>query len=980
MVFLKKFIATGFKSFATKTEFVFDKQMSGVVGPNGSGKSNIVDAIKWVLGEKSNKALRGKTSEDIIFHGSTNHEPSKYAEVTLVFDNSNGMIHYEGKELSVTRRVERGSGNNEYFINGEPARLKDIQNIFLDTGLSKGSLGIISQGTVQWFVEAKPEERRRIFEEAAGIGLYTKQKDEANNQLERTTANLNNVTSVVNELERTLNKLKKQAEKVLIYKEKRKELTKLDLMLSVKDFQYYSDKLNLANSNFEKAKNELEVFEPNVDSIEQSLKFAKDKLESADKSIESLNNEYTSLLQQINKLEIRKNSIESNLHNDLTSENAEKKAQAYQQLIAATKFEINNAKNNIDTLKGQIEEYNSMIGQLKTRRDQLSNQASDLSTKLTETRMMTKNIIEQLNNKNNVDAGPRTIIENRNALSGVKGLVKDFIQTDAKYEKAIFTALGKQINNVIVEEQDDAVDAINFLKKNQAGKATFLPMAIVKPKMVKPEHIEVLKTLGGFVGIASELITTQKQYENIYANLLGNVIIADELSNATKLSNYTYSLYRVVTLDGDTINVGGIMTGGFNKPIIASTVNLEAKLEELNKTYEQTSHLLVGIKQELDETTANFNSISAKQNEKKILLSNYEQTLTNNENEHIRLETEYQQLVNKNNLTKAKQEWNEVSINEELARLNSKKDKLTEQINVDKNTKTIYKSEIQDKEDKLTELRFQIDKYRDQINECEKDKVKCESLLENIKNKLNKDYKMTIEYATENYSGELPMSDNEARELVARLQSEIEKLGSINMEALEELDDIQARFDSLSKQKQDLEDAKNEIVNIIAELDNRAREDFRKTIEEVNAKLPEIFRYLFGGGNCQIQYTNPEDILASGLDVIANPPGKNIVHLNLLSGGEKTLVALSILFAILQIKNFPLIILDEAESALDPANVERFANIIHENGDTTQFIVITHRPGTMERCDVLYGATMQIKGVTSIFKISISEAKRDFVN
>lgn len=305
---------------------------------------------------------------------------------------------------------------------------------------------------------------------------------------------------------------------------------------------------------------------------------------------------------------------------------------------------------------------------------------------------------------------------------------------------------------------------------------------------------------------------------------------------------------------------------------------------------------------------------------------------------------------------------------------------MTEQINVDKNTKTIYKSEIQDKEDKLTELRFQIDKYRDQINECEKDKVKCESLLENIKNKLNKDYKMTIEYATENYSGELPMSDNEARELVARLQSEIEKLGSINMEALEELDDIQARFDSLSKQKQDLEDAKNEIVNIIAELDNRAREDFRKTIEEVNAKLPEIFRYLFGGGNCQIQYTNPEDILASGLDVIANPPGKNIVHLNLLSGGEKTLVALSILFAILQIKNFPLIILDEAESALDPANVERFANIIHENGDTTQFIVITHRPGTMERCDVLYGATMQIKGVTSIFKISISEAKRDFVN
>lgn len=980
MVFLKKFIATGFKSFATKTEFVFDKQMAGVVGPNGSGKSNIVDAIKWVLGEKSNKVLRGKSSEDIIFHGSKGHDASKYAEVTLVFDNSNGVIHYEGKELSVTRRLERGSGSNEYFINDEPARLKDIQNIFLDTGLSKGSLGIISQGTVQWFVEAKPEERRRIFEEAAGIGLYTKQKEEANNQLDRTTANLNNVSSIVKELESNLNKLKKQAEKAKIFNEKRKELMKLDLMLSVKDLSFFQEKLKKANADYAVAKNELEVFEPDVKQINQSLSFAKQKLDVADKNIESLNNEYSSLLEQINKVEIRKSSLESKLHNDLSSENVEKKARAYEELISTTKFEIENAKNNIETLKGQIAEYDTMINSLKNKRQELTNESNAKATKLTETRMLIKSIIDQLNNKNNLEIGVKTIIENKNALSGIKGLVKDFLQVDQQYEKAIFTAIGKAANNIIVEEQSDASEAINFLKRNKAGKATFLPMSTIKPRMVKPEHIEVLKTLEGFLGVASQLVTSQKQYENIYSYLLGNVIIADDLNNASKLSNYTYMLYRVITLDGDVINAGGSMSGGYNKPSVVSTVNLEAKLEELNKTYDELNVSLTDIKVELDKVIANYNEISTKQNEKKILLSRHEQSLSMNENQNIKYEMEYQQLIQKNNLADKSKQWNEVSLNEELSRLNAKKDKLSENLNVNRQTKMIYKTEIEDKEAKLTELRFQIDKYRDLVSKCENDKVKCESVIESIRDKINKSYKMTIEFAIENYSGELPMSDQQARDIVNRLQVEIDKLGSINMEALDELDGLQERYDTLLKQQNDLQQAKDEIINIINELDNRARESFRKTIDDVNAKLPEIFKYLFGGGNCQIQYTNPDDILSSGLDVIANPPGKNVVHLNLLSGGEKTLVALSILFAILQIKNFPLIILDEAESALDPANVERFANIIHQNGEHTQFIVITHRPGTMERCDVLYGATMQIKGVTSIFKISIAEAKRDFIS
>jgi chromosome segregation protein len=317
-------------------------------------------------------------------------------------------------------------------------------------------------------------------------------------------------------------------------------------------------------------------------------------------------------------------------------------------------------------------------------------------------------------------------------------------------------------------------------------------------------------------------------------------------------------------------------------------------------------------------------------------------------------------------------------LEEEIAKLNTNKDKVTQSLNVSRQNKTIHKAKVDDLEAKLTELRFLIDKHRDTVAGHETEKVRCEAVIENARNKINQNYHMTIEYAIEHYNDELPMSDNQARETISKLQSEIDRLGSINMEAIEELEDKQKRYDELLEQQKELEKAKNDIVEAIRELDNKAKEDFTRTIDAVNNTLPNVFKYLFGGGTCRVEYVDPENVLTSGIDVTANPPGKNVVHLNLLSGGEKTLVALSILFAILKNKSFPLVILDEAESALDPANVERFGNIIHENSNKTQFVVITHRPGTMERCDVLFGATMQTKGVTSLFKVSLAQAKNEF--
>ena len=372
MIFLKKFIANGFKSFAHRTEIVFDNQMSGIVGPNGSGKSNVVDAIKWVLGEKSNKELRGKVSEDVIFHGSKEHKPAKSAEITLVFDNRNHDLHTDAKEVVITRKLTRGEGNNEYFLNNEPCRLKDIQDIFLDTGLSKGSLGIISQGTVQWFVDAKPEDRRAIFEDAAGIGLYSKRREEQLRMLARTDENLARITDITNELKNQLKKLQRQADKAKIYAEKAKELKQLDLIITVKDLAYYQERLKTIKTDVEQAKDKLEVFGPNIKELQQSLKFAREKQEQADKNIESLSSEFNDIIEKINRLEIQKSSLNSQLQTDLESDNAQKKADALKSLIASTQFTIDDAKSNITKLRSAIETYDDVAKNLTNKRNEIN--------------------------------------------------------------------------------------------------------------------------------------------------------------------------------------------------------------------------------------------------------------------------------------------------------------------------------------------------------------------------------------------------------------------------------------------------------------------------------------------------------------------------------------------------------------------------------------------------------------------------------
>ena len=979
MIFLKKITITGFKSFATKTIVDFKSNMSGVVGPNGSGKSNIIDAIKWVLGEKSNKVLRSKLSEDVIFHGSNEHKPANFAEITLEFDNSNGALHTNKKNISITRKLTRGEGNNEYFINDEPCRLKDIQDIFLDTGLSKGSLGIISQGTVQWFVDAKPEERRIIFEDAAGIGIYSKKRDDATKELEKTQENLNRIIDINTELENTLKKIKKQAEKVKIYEEKTKTLKELDLTIMVKDLKYYHEKLKDIKNDVGNAKEKLQHFEPSLKELDQSIKFEREKQEIADQNIERLSNELNELIEQINKLEIRKSSLHSQLQIDLESENLNKKVNAYKNLIASTKFTIKDANSNIEKLNDSIVAYDEIINNLTGKRNKLNDEVNNKSNKLIETRTKIKQLVDLLNSNSNIENGAKVIIENKLALTGICGLVKDFIEVNQEYNIAIATALGRNSQNIIVEKNIDAEKAVDFLKANRVGKATFLPMEIIRPKGLRPEHLEILKDRDGYCGIACDLINYDEKYDNTIRFLLGNIIIAKNLNAASNLSRLTYHLYRVITIDGQQISPGGSITGGYvNTNNTLNEFDSKKTLDELNKSYPAINVEYLKLKNELEKTMADLNEIISKQSEKKILLSRYEETLRTNENLLLKYESDYKQLTKTNGLNQKENKIDENTIEVELAKLINRKNKVYEDLNVNRNSKAIYKSQVLDTEAKLTQIRFEVDKARDMVAKNQAEQVKCESIIETAKNKINQTYHMTIEFAMQNYVNELPMSDQQARDAIIQLQNEIARLGPINMEALNDLESIQSRYDEMSKQQKEIELSKKNIEDAINMLDAQVKKDFDDTIKKVNETLPEVFKYLLGGGTCNIEYTDPENILKSGIDVIVAPYGKKVTRLSLLSGGEKSLVALSILFTILKIKSFPLVILDEAESALDPANVERFANMILKVSELTQFIVVTHRPGTMEKCDILFGATMQQKGVTSIFQVELSQAKSEF--
>lgn len=979
MIFLKNFYAEGFKSFARPINLNFSNTMIGIVGPNGSGKSNIVDALKWAMGEQSIKTLRGKEKTNLIFAGSNDMDEADFALVELTFDNSKRILNYQTNEVKIGRKLIRKTGESLFTINDEPARLKDIQDLFLDTGLTKGSLGIISQGTVNWFAEAKPEDRRHMFEEAAGIGRYTKQKNETLDLLEKAAYNLERLDQYEANLKREIRDLSKQAEKAVQYKQKSQELKNLDVTISVQDYLSYKDETIELSKSISNYKNDIEKLKIEIEENRSLRDKNNQEYLEKDNEIKNLTQIKDNLNIKLNDLNYKKIAYINNLENNINSQNIEERKKSYLSLIASDEEEIASLEKQINQNKTKLNELETNYNLSLSQKTKLNDEYNNLNADYNHKKVIFDRIEELYKNSNNVERGVQTLLNSKSSIPGIHSTVSNVLQVPERYEIAIQTALGKSINNLIVDSTDTAKNAINFLKKNNGGRATFLPMDTIKPKHIKEDSLTIMSKLDGFIDVASNLVSYDSIYDNIIKSLLGNVAISDSIDSAAHIGKMVNNNYKVISLEGDVVYAGGALSGGQQQKTTASTFNIEEKLNKAKNEYEYAKKLFIDKKIEFE----NINNDITKLN---IEIQNIKGTITICENKLVetnsrlsRNKTGYDSIVDANNKDKLKIEINQfekdlIQVNEELINISQRINTLQ---NLKEHSYEIYcqyNLNFERNQEEYIKLNEKFNKKNNKLNNFQNE-------IKSIEEKITNLYEMTMEFAITEYNKPLDITINEAKMIISKLRSEIDALGNINFEAVERLDEKESELKSIEEEHNLARESVINLKNIIEDLDKRAKTDFTNVINKVNDIIPQIFTSLFGGGDCCIKYTDPTNVLESGIEVIVHPLGKKVSNLVLLSGGEKTLVALTVLFALLKSSSFPLVVLDEAEAALDQANVNTFAKLIQEFSDSTQFLVITHRTGTMKMCDVLYGTTMQIKGVTKVIKTNLDDIKKnDLIN
>ncbi|MDD1374383.1 AAA family ATPase [Metamycoplasma hyosynoviae] len=962
--------AHGFKSFADKVALKFDGGVVAIIGPNGSGKSNINDAIRWVLGESSSKALRGDNMEDVIFAGSKTEKEMDRAEVTLTFDNRDHAVSVPHDFFTISRVLHRGKGENEYFINGEPARLRDVKEIAMESGISKSSLAIISQGTISDIAEATPERRREIFEEASGTSMYRYRKIEAKRKLDRTEEALSQISVLVLELEKQLKPLQRQAEKAKVYKEKMEQLKEVEVVLLVHDLMHYSDRLTILEDearDFSLAKEDLQT---RLNSYLSALNQKTEIINSIESTIQDIQKKLDETNAEISNLEIR---------------SAKEAKQREMVLSGAIKVSNEDKK---ETLKEVLSELNEKIIAykkfLKDKADELKafeDKTIKLSTDINELNRLYHIEVEKLNkvkskidvikdvrdNRTSLAKGTKNIVENAHLFKGYKSLVSQLIEVEPKFAKAIETILANATQHIVVDTPETAVAAINFLKQNNGGRATFIPLSSIQPKLLPEQHIVVAQVQNGFLGVASELVNTAKEYDTLKKFLLGNTLVCDTIDNANKLSKLLEKRYMIVTLDGDVIRAGGVMSGGQATQSI-SIFGIEDQLKQLEDLLEPLETNIAVLKEQILKLEHEKQTQITLSTNFSLEKANYENKLSEALSEFDDLSIKYQQLTNEELELESK-----VDFGKSIAAL------IVERSNLSANYKT--QSEIlKSSRDQFYDLTFKKNEadvaLKELLEENGKkiaEKVRAESIIENAKRRLSEQYGLLFEIAKQFYKPELDF--DVARKLVDNLKQDIRELGHINLEAIEQYEVVQERYTQVKTQEDQIVAAKNTIEEAINEMDKIIVERITQTVELVNGEFKFVFAKMFGGGMAEIRYTDPDNLLDSGIDVIAQPPGKAIKNLKLFSGGEKALIAISLLFAILKAKPLPLCILDEVEAALDEANVIRFAEFLQNLKKETQFIVITHRQGTMERVDKLYGATMQKRGVTTFFGVNLAEAK-----
>lgn len=969
--------AHGFKSFADPISLTFDGGVAGIVGPNGSGKSNINDAIRWVLGERSAKELRGDKMDDVIFQGSQTAKPMDRAEVTLTFDNKDGKNSIPHETFTISRVLERGSGTNKYYLNGEECRQKDILEIAMESGIGKSSLAIISQGTVSDIAQSTPEQRKSIFEEAAGVSKYKFKKKEAISKLEKTQSNLDIIEAKIKEIERTLIPLRKQAEKAKIYIEKSEELRDVEVGLLVDNIQRFGDiyeKLNIELEGVAESKTDLEERIKQTDSkIGQNHSF-KIELEN---DIESLNNELKEVESRLKSIEIalsQETAREKLIEQGEIEVNKEERIKAFKKLATTYTSEIKNIDNQIEVLKIRIHENAQGLKETENEILKLNTAKSAKETDLIKVKSRLEILKQQKENNTMLYKGTKTIIENK-AYFGkpLKGTVADLIKVEPEYIRAIDAVLSSATQHLVVDKSETAVKAVNFLKSNDGGRATFIPLTSIQPKSVRDDHLLGIQGHIGFVAVAADLVNTEPEFDVLKRFLLGNVIVASDIDNANKISNILERRYMIVTLDGDTIRAGGIIVGGA-KDKSESLLGFDEKIKELEK-------IIPGLNAQIQFLLTKINEAKNKRSQAyefdtnlKAKISALDSSRTAKRSDLDQLEVKLASLNAKiEELDQNQIEKDEKSRND-FASLNTKKDTIEATLFAKKQSYKKLMSEIDQlqltKDDYSSTLNNLIRSFADKITEKERSQMKVETSRE----RLASQYKLTFDAAADSYKLELPRET--AEEIVRELREEISKLGSVNIESLEKLVEEETRFNELTHNFNESSEAKQILVKAIADIDKVIINRLVNIVNDVNPSFNEVFATMMGGGKAELYWTDPNDILESGIEIKAQPPGKNIANIKLFSGGEKSLIAISLLFGILKARPLPLCILDEVEAALDEANVVRYAEYLQELKAKTQFLVITHRHGTMSRVDALFGATMQNRGVTTMFSLELAEAKK----
>lgn len=967
-MFLKRIELQGFKSFADKTVIQFDQDITGIVGPNGCGKSNVNDAIRWVLGEQSVKSLRSGTNmSDIIFSGSEYRKPVNMARVTLVFDNSTRVFDSDFDEIEITRQILRAHNEASYFINKTPCRLKDINDLVMDTGLGKDSLSIITQGNISSFADAKPEDRRSLFEEAAGVAKYKKRKKISLSKLEQTKENLDRLQDILDELERQIGPLEKQAKKAEKYISLRDKLSKIEISVLVEDIDQYNEKINQINK---------ELFDiqamhtsENVELLKQEtrLESIRKEMYALDKQINELQGKYTKAMEENYQLERRK--IEQDEKRKYMLKVADKKARQkeIQAMLEEARFEYQDRHQRLMQTQQDLNNRRNIVNDLKTKISKAryeSDQANNILTQLQNRRQVLENMMKQPFAH---QQGVRSVMQAKNSLSGVYGVVSELLIAHADKALAVNAALGGSIYQIITKNEADARNAISFLKRNRSGRATFLPLSVCHPRKMNEQVITIASTSPGFLGFASECVDCKEIFDPVKERLLGNVIVVDTLQNANETAKRLRYAYKIVTLDGDIVHTGGSMTGGVTKNQ-STPVTMRQELDTINSKIE-------GQKIKADSCLNETDILTQKLQKEKDAIVTLQIELAKLENIYATKKAKYDSIL---------AEYQELGVdieeNAELAqddlvvqmsKMHAVLDSLSLEIQSLRQSRFDKGNDAEQLENQIRLVRREMNSKQSQIHNYEMEIVKVKTQLENALNRLSTDYEMTYEYAlTKKEDVEI----ESAKEEVIQLRQAISRLGNVNLDAPNEYKEVKERFDFMTSQKEDLEKASQQILAAIDEMDQTMISQFTDMFNKINAELDGVFKAMFGGGRASLSMVDPDDVLNTGIDIDVQPPGKMVKNIQTFSGGEKALIAISVLFAILKARTMPLCIFDEVEAALDQANVERFARYLSHYRGQSQFIAVTHRPGTMEQCDTLYGVTMQKDGVSKVLKVQLKDA------